>query len=369
MFQQIAVHENFGDSDGQKTRYLHLRFLKLWFGYFEHLAKQIGELRRLQPHIDRARKIQKAFHNRVQPIDLHIEHMHCLQRRAVRIGGQRLFQILQPEPHGVQRVLYLMGYTRRDASDGGEPLADLQLRVNALDGIQVAQGDQRAHAVTRALDFLHAHPHTPAPHGGLNFGFRRHFSQVVAIEMQRFKQRMPRRKNIRHAPAEEIRGWSTQEFFRGRAYHHRARVLREEKQAVFQAGHHGIHVLAKGTEDFVNSTQLLADLLNLLAHLAEFVGGLTWLLCGGRWSVIHAHGDAFELSQNVADWRQRSPAYHRGEKRGQHQSQNGNRAPALQPGSNVIKQQRGGDGDSHFAERIPPQFEWIVHFVDARLFG
>ncbi len=182
--------------------------------------------------------------------------------------------------------------------------------------------------------------------------------------MQGFKQRVPRRENVRHQTAEEVGGRRAREFFGRGTHHHRAGVLGEQQQSVFEARHHGIHVFTQGTENFMNAAQLLPDLLNFLAHLAKFIGGFP-----SRWSIVHADGDTLELPQDVADRCQRRAAYHRCENRGKHQRQQGDRAPALEARFDVVEQEGGRDSDAHFAKGISAQLERVVDIINARLLG
>src|SRR5580692_12675504 len=112
---------------------------------------------------------------------------------------------------------------------------------------------------------------------------------------------MPWWKNIRHTAAQEVTSRRAQKLFRRGADHHCAGILREKQQAVFEAGHHGIHVFAQGTEDFVNAAELLPYLQNFLAHLAEFVRAAARFLRRSCRSIVYADRNALELRQDVAD--------------------------------------------------------------------
>ena len=83
---------------------------------------------------------------------------------------------------------------------------------------------------------------------------------------------MAHRENVGDAAAEKMRSGSAEKFFGCRTNHDGASVAGEEKEAIFQAGHDGIHIFAKRTEDFVNAAQLLTDLSDFPANLAKFIG-------------------------------------------------------------------------------------------------
>src|SRR5882762_3174136 len=102
----------------------------------------------------------------------------------------------------------------------------------------------------------------------------------------------------------------TEKFFGRRAYHHGAGIAGEQEQAVLQAGHYGIHVLAQSAEDFVDAAKLLPDLSNFSAHLAEFVAaaGKSKSLGLRYRRIVLAGGNTIELRRDVAQRRQRGSA-------------------------------------------------------------
>ena len=164
-----------------------------------------------------------------------------------------------------------MRHARGDAAQRGQAFADLQLRVDALERIEIAQRHQRAHALAIFLNGLHADADAPLALRGLQFRFRGDFAQLVAFNVQHLAQRMSLGKiSVTRLPKKLPRR-RAQKFLRRGADHHGARVAREQKQAVFQAGHHGVHVFAHGAENFMHAAQLLADLRDLPADLAQFV--------------------------------------------------------------------------------------------------
>ena len=60
----------------------------------EHVLDQFGERCFDQIHFDGAREIEKAFHHRVKPIDLRVEHSHGLLRLFAR--GDVSLQVFKP---------------------------------------------------------------------------------------------------------------------------------------------------------------------------------------------------------------------------------------------------------------------------------
>src|SRR6267154_3862953 len=101
-----------------------------------------------------------------------------------------------------------------------------------------------------------------------------------------------------------------EKFLGGRANHYGTSIAGEQEQAIFQPGHHGIHVLAQSAEDFVDAAKLLPDLRNFAPHLAEFVAAAgkskSARLRYGR--IVLAGGNTIELRGNVAQRRQRGTA-------------------------------------------------------------
>src|SRR5882757_287795 len=102
-------------------------------------------------------------------------------------------------------------------------------------------------------------------------------------------------------------------FGRG-ADHYGAGIAGEEEQAIFQPGHHGIHVLSQSAEDFVDAAKLLPDLRNFAPHLAEFVtaAGKSKSARLRYRRIVLAGGNAIELLGDIAERRQRGATDHRG---------------------------------------------------------
>src|SRR5882724_1149912 len=265
----------------------------------------------LEAYIHGPAEIEKTLDHGVQAVDFLVQNLDRLQSVAVLIVRERLFEILEPQAHGVQRIFYFVRDASGDAAKRGEALADLQLRVDAFERIEIAQSDQRAHAFAVFLNGLHADADAFEPFGGLQFGFRGDFAELIAIEVQRLAQWVARRENLGDAAAEKLSGFAAEKFLRRGTDHHGAGVAGEEQQAVFESGHDRIHVLAKGAEDFVDAPELLADLGNLAADLANFVAvsseaGEAFHLRSG--SVELPRGDAVQLRGNIAQGSERCTA-------------------------------------------------------------
>ena len=160
---------------------------------------------------------------------------------------------------------------RGDAPQRRQTFAHLKLRIDAFQRVQVTQRHQRSHAFAIFLDGLHADAYTLRPFAREQLRLGRHFSQLIAFNVQGIVKRMTGRKDFRHAPPQKVSRGSAQEFFRRRADHHGARIPREQQQAVLKPSHHRIHIFAHGAEDFMHAAQLLPDLRNLPAHQSEFV--------------------------------------------------------------------------------------------------
>src|SRR5882757_1349842 len=105
-------------------------------------------------------------------------------------------------------------------------------------------------------------------------------------------------------------GGRAEKFFGRRADHYGAGIAGEQEQAIFEPGHHGIHVLAQSAEDFVDAAKLLPDLRNFSAHLAEFVAaaGKSESLRLRYRRIVLAGGNTIELRGDIAERRQRGPA-------------------------------------------------------------
>src|SRR6266478_1871610 len=176
-----------------------------------------------------------------------------------------------------------------------EPLADLQLCVDAFDGVEVAQGHQRAHALAVFLNRLHTHANSSGSTDGVQVRFCGDLAQFVALHVQDFVQRMPERENFVHAPTQKVPGGRAEKFLRRRADHHGARIAGEEQQAVLQPGHYRIHVLAQGAEDFVDAAQLLPDLRNFSAHLPKLIGTAGKCLGVPGRGIVLSGGNAIQL--------------------------------------------------------------------------
>src|SRR5712671_5014065 len=101
-----------------------------------------------------------------------------------------------------------------------------------------------------------------------------------------------------------------EKFLGGRTDHHGSSIAGEQEQAVFEPGHHGIHVLAQGAEDFVDAAKLLSYLRDFPPYLSEFVTAAgkskSARLRYGR--IVLAGGNTIELLGDVAQRRQRGSA-------------------------------------------------------------
>src|SRR4029077_5047473 len=124
---------------------------------------------------------------------------------------------------------------------------------------------------------------------------------------------MSNRKYLGHTPAKKLSRWRAKRFFRGWTDHHRPRVPCKEQQAVFQSGHHGIHVFTHGAENLMHSAELLANLRNFPAHLAQFVAAPCETRDLGYRRVVLPGGYAVQLQGNPCQWRERGSADNRGE--------------------------------------------------------
>src|ERR1700674_5170526 len=78
---------------------------------------------------------------------------------------------------------------------------------------------------------------------------------------------------LRSAPEELIRR-PPQETLYSRADHYRAPVAGKQQQPVVENAQNLVHVLAKRAENFAHAAQLLSDLADFRADLAELVAAL-----------------------------------------------------------------------------------------------
>src|SRR5882724_7572312 len=176
----------------------------------------------LEAYIHGPAEIEKTLDHGVQAVDFLVQNLDRLQSVAVLIVRERLFEILEPQAHGVQRIFYFVRDASGDAAKRGEALADLQLRVDAFERIEIAQSDQRAHAFAVFLNGLHADADAFEPFGGLQFGFRGDFAELIAIEVQRLAQWVAGRENLGDAAAEKLSGFAAEKFLRRGTDHHGA---------------------------------------------------------------------------------------------------------------------------------------------------
>src|ERR1700720_2535345 len=82
---------------------------------------------------------------------------------------------------------------------------------------------------------------------------------------------MPNRKYLGHSPSQKLSRRRAKKFLRRWADHDRTAVARKQQQSIFQPSHHGVHVFAHGAENFMYAAQLLANLRDFPADLAELV--------------------------------------------------------------------------------------------------
>ena len=98
----------------------------LRLGEGEDFLNQRREVSRNEPKLHRASEVEKGFHHPIEPSDFRREDFE-LGRHALGIGGEFGFQNLHLKDHGVQRILHLVGHTRGQAADGGEPRRHVEL--------------------------------------------------------------------------------------------------------------------------------------------------------------------------------------------------------------------------------------------------
>ena len=133
--------------------------------------------------------------------------------------------------HGVQRIFHFVRNARSDAAKRGETFADLQLGIDALERIEIAQRDQRADLLAVFLDGLHTYSRRGA-------GIRRVASSVSAAtslssspsRCSTCAQWMPLGEYFGVAAPQKFAGGSTKKFFRRRADHHGASIAGEKQK-------------------------------------------------------------------------------------------------------------------------------------------
>src|SRR5207237_514469 len=126
--------------------------------------------------------------------DVFVEHLHGLLRSAIAIVGQGFLEVFEPEAHGVKGIFYFVRDTCGDAAERGEAFADFQLGIDAFEGIEVAEGHQRADALAGCfLDGLHADVDALGTIAAVQIGFRGGFTEFVPLDVQGVVQRLASR--------------------------------------------------------------------------------------------------------------------------------------------------------------------------------
>src|SRR3984893_11581026 len=115
-----------------------------------------------------------------------------------------------------------MRNARGDAPQSRKTLVDLQLCIDAFNGVEVAQSHERSHALAVFLDRLHAHADAPHSSHGVQVRLCRDLAEFVTLHMQNLMQGMPERKNFIYAAPQKVPGGRTEKFLRGRADHYGA---------------------------------------------------------------------------------------------------------------------------------------------------
>src|SRR5215470_13386143 len=100
-----------------------------------------------------------------------------------------------------------MGNARRDFAQCRQPFADLQLRIDAFERVEVTQSDKRTHLFSIFLNRLYADADAAPAVCRLQLGFRSCFTKLIAVQMQRLAQRMTGRENFCDAAPEKLRRW------------------------------------------------------------------------------------------------------------------------------------------------------------------
>src|SRR6266566_78090 len=371
LFQQGAIDIDFRDIDRQKLRNLDVGLFQLRLGNFENLFQELGKLRSFQANVHRARKIEEAFDYLIEAVNFLVQNLHGLPRGAVAIvkpvEGQGFFEVLKPQAHGVERIFHFVRYTGGDAAKRSETLADTKLRADAFERIEIAEGHERAHALAGFLDCLHADVHALRAVAGLEIGFRSDLAELFALNVQRVAQRMTRWKDVGYAAAKEFACRGAQKFLGGGTDHHRARIPREQKQAVFQSGHDGVHVFAHGAENFVHAAELLPDLGDFAAHQTKFVAAGLQGLCSGMKGVELARGDAVKLYGDIAQWCQCDAGHESGKQGGDYQGHQHNDSPGAEALLDRLDQKCRIHDHAHFPERLVVVDKGVSMFEQLRV--
>ena len=148
---------------------------------------------------------------------------------------------------------------------------DLELAADALDGLDVAQADERAHARAVLADHLHVHADALRPvfaFEGQLLALRGRISSPWICSTLRNGWRAGTISETRW-PGDRRR--TVEKLLDRRADEDRATFGIEEKQAVAHTAHHLIQIFAQGAENFANVAQLLSDADDLGADGAEFI--------------------------------------------------------------------------------------------------
>ncbi len=195
-------------------------------------------MRLFEPQFRSAHEVQESLHDGIQPVDFAVEHGDSLTRQFLA-RRKALLQILQPKPHRIQRIFYFVCYPGSNPAERRQALGNLQLSADALDRLEIAQSDQRAHARASFGDHLYVHADPPRGQIGLRAGQldlgRRHRRElIVTLQAEGRPHMVARRKDFVRVPAQELIGGHVEKILHRRADHHRAAIAREQQQAILE---------------------------------------------------------------------------------------------------------------------------------------
>src|ERR1700677_2107065 len=225
---QLAVHEYGRKFSGQIHPQFHSRSRDRRTRRIQNFVQQRTKVGLFQLKLDRFGEIEKCFHRAIEPVNFAVQHLDGL----LRFGFHRHISLedFQPQPHGIKWIFHLVRDTRGDSPQRSEPLGNVKLIPDALDGFNVAQSHERAHAHSMLADDLSAQPHALHSIGA----FQRHFrifywNDLVSFNTQSLANRMPGGKNLAGAAAAKFVGTPAKKILHGWTYEYGAAMGVEEE--------------------------------------------------------------------------------------------------------------------------------------------
>src|SRR5262245_38499051 len=241
-------------------------------GQHHHFPRQHVRVELLELQLHGSREIEEGLHDAFEPVDL--GHQNVDVRLRVEAGVEFGAEQFQVEHHRVERVFDFVRHSGRNAVERGKFRGEIELRLQALEGLEIAQREQRAGGVAAIFEYLERGDARLLP--GAVAGEGGHFLQRLArligalgqgrdrmAVAERFGKPLPTQ---REAPAAE-------QLLRFGAGHDHAAFAVEQQDALRQA-----------PDDLL---QLITDRLDLRAIAGETAPQLAQTLGYGLHLDVH----------------------------------------------------------------------------------